>query len=34
MAERCCYIYLGRGDRTAAEVTEALTAAWVAALYG
>lgn len=34
MAERCCYIYLARGDREADAVTASLTAVWVAALYG
>ena len=34
MNERCCYIYLGRGERSAAEVTESLVAVWVATLYG
>ncbi len=34
MAERCCYIYLTRGDREPAAVTASLTAVWTAALYG
>lgn len=34
MAERCCYIYLARGDRDDASVTRSLTAVWIAALYG
>ncbi len=33
MAERCCYIYLGRGERTQQEVVAALAPAWTAALY-
>jgi TetR/AcrR family transcriptional regulator, ethionamide resistance regulator len=33
MAERCCYIYLGRGERTPKEVVRALMPVWVAALY-
>jgi TetR/AcrR family transcriptional regulator, ethionamide resistance regulator len=33
MAERCCYIYLARGERTAAELVESLSATWTAALY-
>lgn len=34
MTERCCYIHLGRGERSSPEVTEALVAVWVATLYG
>jgi len=33
MAERCCYIYLGRGERTPKQVVQALMPVWVAALY-
>lgn len=33
MAERCCYMYLGRGDRTPKAVIEALAPVWTAALY-
>ena len=33
MAERCCYIYLGRGERTAKQVVQGLLPVWVAALY-
>jgi TetR/AcrR family transcriptional regulator, ethionamide resistance regulator len=33
MAERCCYIYLARGDRSPAQVKEALVPVWTAALY-
>jgi AcrR family transcriptional regulator len=33
MAERCCYMYLGRGDRTPKEVVRGLMPVWVAALY-
>jgi TetR/AcrR family transcriptional regulator, ethionamide resistance regulator len=33
MAERCCYVYLGRGERTPKQVVEALAPVWVAALY-
>jgi TetR/AcrR family transcriptional regulator, ethionamide resistance regulator len=33
MAERCCYVYLGRGKRTSKQVVEALVPVWVAALY-
>jgi AcrR family transcriptional regulator len=33
MAERCCYIYLGRGERHAKQVIQGLLPVWVAALY-
>jgi TetR/AcrR family transcriptional regulator, ethionamide resistance regulator len=33
MAERCNYIYLGRGERKPAEVVRALAPVWTAALY-
>lgn len=33
MAERCCYIYLARGDRRPEQVVEALVPVWTAALY-
>ena len=33
MAERCCYIYLGRRERTPAEVVDGLVPVWTAALY-
>lgn len=33
MAERCCYMYLGRGERTPKQVVQALMPVWVAALY-
>jgi TetR/AcrR family transcriptional regulator, ethionamide resistance regulator len=33
MAERCCYIYLGRAERTPDEVLAALAPVWTAALY-
>lgn len=33
MAERCCYMYLGRGQRTPQEVVRGLMPVWVAALY-
>ena len=33
MAERCCYIYLARGERSARELVESLGATWTAALY-
>jgi AcrR family transcriptional regulator len=33
MAERCCYMYLGRGERTPKQVVEGLAPVWVAALY-
>jgi TetR/AcrR family transcriptional regulator, ethionamide resistance regulator len=33
MAERCCYLYLGRGERTEKEVVRGLMPIWVAALY-
>src|SRR5262249_9659848 len=33
MAERSCYVYLGRHDRTGAEVIDALAPVWTAALY-
>jgi AcrR family transcriptional regulator len=33
MAERCCYMYLGRGERTPEQVVRGLLPVWVAALY-
>jgi TetR/AcrR family transcriptional regulator, ethionamide resistance regulator len=33
MTERCCYIYLGRRERPAEEVAEALIQTWTTALY-
>lgn len=33
MAERCCYIYLGRGERGPKQVVDALAPVWTAALY-
>src|SRR4051794_20066381 len=33
MAERCCYTYLGRGERTPKQVVSGLVPVWVAALY-
>jgi AcrR family transcriptional regulator len=33
MAERCCHIYLGRGERTPEQVVRGLLPVWVAALY-
>lgn len=33
MSERCSYIYLGRGERTPADVVEAMAPVWTAALY-
>ncbi len=33
MAERCCYIYLGTGERTPKQVVQGLMPVWVAALY-
>jgi AcrR family transcriptional regulator len=33
MAERCCYIYLGRGERKPKAVIDALAPVWTAALY-
>jgi AcrR family transcriptional regulator len=33
MAERCCYMYLGRGERTPKQVVKGLVPVWVAALY-
>jgi AcrR family transcriptional regulator len=33
MTERCCYIYLGRGERRPEQVTGALIPVWVGALY-
>jgi AcrR family transcriptional regulator len=33
MAERCCYMYLGPGQRTPREVVRGLMPVWVAALY-
>ena len=33
MAERCCYIYLGRGERRPKQVIDALVPVWTAALY-
>ena len=33
MAERCCYMYLGLGQRTPEQVVRGLLPVWVAALY-
>ncbi len=33
MAERCCYMYLGLGQRTPKQVVDGLVPVWVAALY-
>ncbi len=33
MTERCCGVYLGRGERSAEELVEQLTGVWTAALY-
>jgi TetR/AcrR family transcriptional regulator, ethionamide resistance regulator len=33
MAERCCYVYLGRRERKPAEVVEGIVPVWTAALY-
>jgi TetR/AcrR family transcriptional regulator, ethionamide resistance regulator len=33
MAERCCYIYLGRGQRKPKAVVDGLVPVWTAALY-
>lgn len=33
MVERCCYVYLARGERSVPELVDALTATWCAALY-
>jgi TetR/AcrR family transcriptional regulator, ethionamide resistance regulator len=33
MAERCCYVYLGRSERKPAAVVDALAPVWTAALY-
>jgi AcrR family transcriptional regulator len=33
MAERCCYMYLGRGERTRKAVVDGLAPVWTAALY-
>ena len=33
MIERCCYIYLGRGERGPKQVVDALAPVWTAALY-
>jgi AcrR family transcriptional regulator len=33
MAERCCYIYLGRGERKPKALVDALAPVWTAALY-
>jgi TetR/AcrR family transcriptional regulator, ethionamide resistance regulator len=33
MAERSCYTYLGRGERTPKQVVDGLTPVWIAALY-
>ena len=33
MAERCCYIYLASGERSAHELVGLLGATWTAALY-
>lgn len=33
MAERCCYVYLGRGERTPKHLVDGLAPVWTAALY-
>lgn len=33
MSERCSYVYLGRDERTPAELVEAMAPVWTAALY-
>ena len=33
MAERCCHVYVGGGDRGPAELVDALAPIWTAALY-
>ncbi len=33
MADRCCYVYLGRRERSPDELVEALAPVWTAALY-
>lgn len=33
MAERCCYVYLARGDRRPEQLVAALVPVWTAALY-
>jgi AcrR family transcriptional regulator len=33
MAERCCYVYLASGERTASELVRTLGATWAAVLY-
>jgi AcrR family transcriptional regulator len=33
MAERCCYIYLARGERSPEQVVGAMAPVWAAALY-
>lgn len=33
MAERCCYVYLARGERSPSELVRSLGATWAAALY-
>ena len=33
MGERCCYIYLGRGEQTPEQVVERLAPVWTATLY-
>ncbi|MDP9227486.1 MAG: TetR/AcrR family transcriptional regulator [Actinomycetota bacterium] len=33
MSERCCYIYLARGERTTGELVAAMAPVWTAALY-
>jgi AcrR family transcriptional regulator len=33
MAERCCYTYLGRSERTPKQVVDGLVPVWIAALY-
>ena len=33
MAERCCYVYLGRGERRPKQLIDALAPVWTAALY-
>ncbi len=33
MAERCCYVHLGTGEKTPKQVVDGLAPVWIAALY-
>jgi hypothetical protein len=33
MAERSCYVYIARGERSGQDLVESLSAVWTAVLY-